>query len=102
MAITNKVKTKTKSLKKQQNKTKESKPVLQTGINAKQFIEKLKTYQSAEELKKIQRYFKSGEGQYSEGDKFMGVKMGQLFTLAKEFNGMPIIEIEKLLDSIWQ
>ncbi|MES1217232.1 MAG: DNA alkylation repair protein [Bacteroidota bacterium] len=66
---------------------------------AKQFIERLKALQSDEELKKIQRYFKSGEGQYGEGDKFMGVKMGQLFALAKEFEGLPIGEIEKLLES---
>ncbi len=66
---------------------------------AKQFIDKLKTFQSDEELKKIQRYFKSGEGQYGEGDKFMGVKMGNLFALAKQFADMPIKELEKLLDS---
>lgn len=68
-------------------------------INAKQFVERLKALQSDKELKKIQRYFKSGEGQYGEGDEFMGVKMGQLFALAKEFNGMPVNEIEKLLES---
>lgn len=66
---------------------------------AKQFIERLKKLQSAEELKKIQGYFKSGEGQYGAGDKFMGVKMGSLFKLAIEFNGMPIAEIEKLMES---
>jgi 3-methyladenine DNA glycosylase AlkD len=68
-------------------------------LTAKHFIEKLKAFQSDAELKKIQRYFKSGEGQYGAGDKFIGVKMGQLFTLAKEFHGMPINEIEKLLES---
>ncbi|MCW3119511.1 MAG: alkylation repair protein, partial [Chitinophagaceae bacterium] len=66
---------------------------------AKHFIERLKNYQSPEELKKIQRYFKSGKGEYGEGDQFMGVKMGQLFALAKEFAGMPVTEIEKLLES---
>ena len=70
-----------------------------TVITAKQFIERLKAIQSPEELKKIQRYFKPGEGEYGTGDKFMGIKMGQLFALAKEFNGMPINEIEKLLES---
>jgi 3-methyladenine DNA glycosylase AlkD len=68
-------------------------------VTAKQFIEKIKTFQSDTELKKIQRYFKSGEGEYGAGDKFMGVKMGQLFALAKEFAEMPIAEIEKLLES---
>ncbi len=66
---------------------------------ASEFIKRLKAHQSAAELKKIQRYFKSGEGEYGAGDKFMGVRMGQLFALAKEFKGMPIKEIEKLLES---
>jgi 3-methyladenine DNA glycosylase AlkD len=69
------------------------------GLTVKKFVERLKALQSDTELKKIQRYFKSGEGQYGEGDQFIGVKMGQLFALAIEFNGMPIAEIEKLLES---
>jgi 3-methyladenine DNA glycosylase AlkD len=68
-------------------------------INAEQFIEKLETLRSPEELKKVQRYFKSGEGEYGEGDVFMGVRVGQVFALAKEFIDMPTDEIEKLLDS---
>src|SRR5262245_17323966 len=68
-----------------------------TSINAKQFVERLKAHRSAEEFKKIQRYFKSGDGEYGEGDEFMGVRMGQVCTLAKEFIEMPPGEIEKLL-----
>jgi len=88
-------------------KTKTEKPVqskkgfsvLKKGLTAKDFIAQLKAHQSDTELKKIQRYFKSGEGDYGHGDKFMGVKMGTLFALAKEFGEMPIGEIEKLLES---
>jgi 3-methyladenine DNA glycosylase AlkD len=68
-------------------------------FTAAQFVKRLKTYQSAEEREKIQRYFKSGKGEYGEGDKFLGVRMGQLFALAKEFIEMPPDEIEKLLES---
>lgn len=68
-------------------------------LTAKTFIERLKTYQSDEELRKIQRYFKTGKGEYGYGDKFMGVKMGNLFALAKEFGEMPVKQIEKLLES---
>jgi len=67
--------------------------------SAAQFVKKLKAYRSAEELKKIQRYFKFGEGEYAEGDEFIGVRMGQVFALAKEFIEMPLNEIEKLLES---
>jgi hypothetical protein len=66
-----------------------------SGISAEQFIKKLKSFSSPEELKKIQRYFKSGPGEYGEGDKFIGVRMGQVFTLAKEFIEMPLDEIDK-------
>ena len=70
-----------------------------SGMTAAEFIKKLKTYRSSEELKKIQRYFKTGAGEYGEGDEFIGVRMGQVFTLAKEFIEMPPGEIEKLLES---
>lgn len=74
-------------------------PVKPAAKTAKQFIDALKAMQSDAELKKIQRYFKSGEGQYGEGDQFMGVKMGNLFALAKNYADMPIGELEKLLES---
>ncbi|HEV7782087.1 MAG TPA: DNA alkylation repair protein [Chitinophagaceae bacterium] len=66
---------------------------------AAEFTRRLRALQSDVELEKIQRYFKSGGGQYGQGDKFMGVKMGNLFALAKEFSGMPVKELEKLLES---
>lgn len=68
-------------------------------LNAKTFIAKLKTFQSDDELRKIQRYFKSGEGQYAHGDKFIGVRMGHVFALAKAFVDMRPAEIEKLMES---
>ena len=70
-----------------------------TTPTAKRFIERLKALQSRVELEKIQRYFKSGEGEYGEGDIFMGVRMGSLFKLSEEFIEMPPKEIEKLLES---
>jgi len=80
-------------------KTKAGNSILKKELTAKNFIAQLKNHQSDAELKKIQRYFKSGEGDYGHGDKFMGVKMGTLFALAKEFGEMPIGEIEKLLEN---
>jgi hypothetical protein len=67
--------------------------------NAAQFIKKLKARSSSTEAKKSLRYFKSGKGEYGEGDKFIGVRMGDVFNLAKESLEMPLDEIEKLLES---
>jgi 3-methyladenine DNA glycosylase AlkD len=72
---------------------------MSTKLTAEQFIKRLKVHRSAAEIKKIQRYFKSGTGEYAEGDEFIGVRMGQVFSLAKEFMDMPLDEIEKLLES---
>lgn len=67
-------------------------------LTAKAFVAKLKTMQSDKELEKIQKYFKSGKGEYGEGDKFIGVQMGKVFALAKEFTNMELKEVEKLLE----
>lgn len=67
-------------------------------LTAANFIKQLKTKQSDTELHKIQRYFKSGEGDYGAGDKFLGVRMGDVFALAKQFMGMPAAELEKLME----
>jgi hypothetical protein len=68
-------------------------------LTAAAFEKKLKTFRSAEEREKYKRYFKMGPGQYGEGDVFIGVRMGQVFALAKEFIDMPPDEIETLLES---
>ena len=61
---------------------------------AQRFVEELEVYRSPEQREKYQRYFKTGEG-----DHFIGVRMGQIFALAKEFIEMPPGEIEELLES---
>ncbi len=67
---------------------------------ARAFTERLMALQDDEELRKIQRYFKSAEGEYGHGDRFIGVRMGSIFALAKEFApDMPLKDIEALLDS---
>jgi hypothetical protein len=52
-----------------------------------------------DELRKIQRYFKSDGNGQSKEDYFIGVRMGSLFGLAKEYVDMPVGEIEKLMES---
>ena len=68
-------------------------------LTANQFIKMLEALSTPEQVDKIQRYFKSGEGDYGEGDIFIGVPMGKLFELAKQFADIPIGEIEQLLES---
>lgn len=68
-------------------------------LTAKRFVEELEIHRSPEEAKKYHRYFSFDDGPTGKGDKFIGVRMGQVFALAKEFIEMPPGEIEKLLES---
>jgi len=44
-------------------------------------------------------FFKTGKGQYGEGDKFLGLTMGQLRTLAQKYVDLSLPELEKLIKS---
>lgn len=47
------------------------------------------------------RFFKTGPGQYGEGDKFIGVTVPNIRKVAKEGRNTSLQEIEKLLHSSW-
>ena len=46
-----------------------------------------------------QRFFKTGEGEYGEGDKFIGIRVPVLRKHAKQFRELPLKETESLLHS---
>ena len=68
-------------------------------LTADEFEKRLRAVASAKDAEHLMRYFKTEEGGYGYGDTFIGVRMGAVFALAKEFQEMEINEIEKLLDS---
>jgi len=70
-----------------------------TELTADTVLARLHEMQSDEELLKYQRYFKFGEGEYAHGDRFIGVRMGHVFNLAKEVIQLPPVEIERLMES---
>jgi 3-methyladenine DNA glycosylase AlkD len=78
---------------------KEATSVNSSKLTAKRFVEQLKTHQSAAELKKHHRYFRFDESKPDKDEQFIGVRMGQIFDLAKEFIELPPNEIEILLES---
>ena len=63
-------------------------------IRAKGFIQALRRHASPEGRRKYEHTSLAAEG-----DKFLGVPMGQVFRLAKECVGMDLTEVERLLDS---
>lgn len=48
----------------------------------------------------LQGFFKTSEGQYGEGDVFIGVRVPQTRAVCKEYKDLPLSEIQKLLDSV--
>lgn len=47
----------------------------------------------------LQRFFKTGPGQYGEGDVFIGVRVPQTRAVVKRFAPLPLEEIDLLIDS---
>lgn len=68
-------------------------------LTATEFIKRVKALQSDDELLKHQRYFKFDPQKQPKDNYFIGVRMGSIFELGKEFSQMPISEIEKLMES---
>lgn len=47
----------------------------------------------------LQGFFKTGEGQYGEGDVFIGVRVPMTRAICKTFKDLPLVEVQKLLAS---
>lgn len=47
----------------------------------------------------LMRFFKTGKGQYGEGDIFWGLMVPQSREIARQFSNLPLSEIKKLLQS---
>lgn len=60
---------------------------------------KLRAFASEENAKTALRFFKTGPGEYGEGDQFIGVRAPALRRLAKELKTTPIDETFELLQS---
>lgn len=60
---------------------------------------KIKQAARPEDAVLLQRYFKTGKGEYGEGDKFIGIKVPVLRAIAKEFYTLEFDEIKDLIQS---
>ena len=46
-----------------------------------------------------QRFFKTGKGEYGEGDRFLGIRVPEIRKEVRKYQGASLIEVEKLLKS---
>lgn len=71
-------------------------------VTACEIEEMLKAEQDDKQRDHLMRFFKTGKGQYGEGDLFLGLKVPQTRAIVKESKLLvPMEEIEKLLYSPW-
>jgi len=62
-------------------------------------VKELKKYKSKEKAKVLQGFFKTGKGEYGEGDIFIGVKVPEIRIIVKRFIDVDLDEVKKLLYS---
>jgi len=59
----------------------------------------LKKSSNKDKAKLLQRFFKTGKGEYAEGDIFLGISVPQQRKLAKKYSNLDILTLQSLLDS---
>lgn len=48
---------------------------------------------------RLQKYFKTGKGEYGQGDKFLGIRVPNVRKLAKKYQNISISQVSKLMKS---
>lgn len=71
--------------------------ILSKNMNSVSIQEQLNGYSTQEKKDFLPYFFKTGKGQYGEGDKFLGVMVPQIRMVAKANKAFDFPEVEKLL-----
>ena len=66
-------------------------------MTAKEIIGYMETLRDEEQRQGLMRFFKTGEGEYGEGDEFLGLKVPQTRAVVKLVTDLPLHEIPELL-----
>lgn len=68
-------------------------------MTAHEVMNKLAAHASDTDAANLQWFFKTGPGQYGEGDQFIGVKVPMIRAICKESKSLPLVEVQKLIES---
>lgn len=70
-------------------------------MTSKEIIEFLVSQKNEQQQKILMQFFKTAPGEYGYGDQFLGLKVPQTRTVAKNAKDLPLEEITALLHSKW-
>ena len=70
-----------------------------SALTAAHMTHELERRANPEQAALLQRFFKTGPGEYGEGDRFYGMKVPQIRALVKLYRDAPLTEVLKLLRS---
>ena len=68
---------------------------------AKEIITYMESLRNEEQRQVLMRFFKTGPGEYGEGDEFLGLKVPQTRQIVKMAGDTPLDEVPELLKSRW-
>lgn len=68
-------------------------------MNIKSLRKELVELKNSEKAKILQKFFKTGKGEYGEGDIFLGITVPQSRQISKKYSAISFPEIKKLLNS---
>lgn len=67
--------------------------------STKEIVEHLKSLGKNSDKKQLQRFFKTGKGQYGEGDIFIGIRVPKIRKLVPKYKNVSIKKVKELISS---
>lgn len=74
---------------------------METTTTAQDIIQYMESLHDEEQRRVLMGFFKTGKGEYGEGDEFLGIKVPQTREVVKAAKDTPLCEIPTLLKSHW-
>lgn len=74
---------------------------MEDALTAAAPLERLAALGNAQDARFLQRYFKTGPGEYGAGDRFLGIRVPAVRRLVRSLDPLPLEEVDTLLQSQW-
>ena len=68
---------------------------------ADEVLEGMKMLENEEQRDVLMKFFRTGKGEYGEGDRFLGLKVPETRMFVRQARNLSLGEVQKLIDSPW-